>query len=111
MKDTFTPGPWRLLTFDAIGEPFYGVQMGREGGFRIVGPHAEANARLIVQAPAMLAALVAVKQLVNEALPKFNWSASALDANAIRLLNDVPLIVQRAIHAATEEGIADGSDD
>lgn len=29
-------------------------------------------------------------QLFNEALPKFNWSASALDANAIRLLNEVP---------------------
>lgn len=29
-------------------------------------------------------------QLFNEALPKFNWGGSALDANAIRLLNEVP---------------------
>ncbi len=29
-------------------------------------------------------------RLFDEALPKFNWGASALDANAIRLLNEVP---------------------
>ena len=49
------------------------------------------------QRDAMLTALNAAKRLFDEALPKFNWGASALDANAIRLLNDVPLVVQEAI--------------
>lgn len=35
-------------------------------------------------------ALAAANRLFEEALPKFNWGASALDANAIRLLNEVP---------------------
>ena len=34
--------------------------------------------------------LARVERLVDEALPKFNWGASVLDANAIGLLNDVP---------------------
>lgn len=29
-------------------------------------------------------------RLFDEALPKFNWGASFLDANAIQLLNEVP---------------------
>ncbi len=29
-------------------------------------------------------------RLFKEALPRFNWAASALDANAITLLNEVP---------------------
>lgn len=49
------------------------------------------------QRDTMLTALNAAKRLFDEALPKFNWGASALDANAIRLLNDVPLVVQEAI--------------
>ena len=35
-------------------------------------------------------ALRACVRLIREALPKFNWGASALDANAIALLNEVP---------------------
>lgn len=38
-------------------------------------------------------ALLQCQALFQQALPKFNWGASALDANAIRLLNDVPLLV------------------
>lgn len=44
-----------------------------------------------------LKALKAAERLFKEALPKFNWGASALDANAIRLLNEVPDIVSDAI--------------
>lgn len=34
-----------------------------------------------------------VRRLHDEALPKFNWGASALDANAIHLLNESGLQV------------------
>lgn len=37
------------------------------------------------------------KRLFDEALPKFNWGASCLDANAITLLNEAPIAVRRAI--------------
>lgn len=43
------------------------------------------------------AALRATVRLLDEALPKFNWAASALDANAVRLLNDVPNEVRAAL--------------
>lgn len=43
------------------------------------------------------AALLLAQRLCNEALPKFNWGASSLDANAIKLLNDVPLAITRAL--------------
>jgi hypothetical protein len=42
-------------------------------------------------------ALEEAARLHTEALPKFNWGASCLDANAIRLLNEVPATVTRAI--------------
>jgi len=45
-------------------------------------------------------ALVAARRLFDEALPQFDWAASALDANAIRLLNEVPDIVARALAQA-----------
>lgn len=35
-------------------------------------------------------------RLFEEALPKFNWGASALDANAIQLLNETPGLVRHA---------------
>lgn len=38
-----------------------------------------------------------VKRLIDEALPKFNWGTSALDGNAIQLLNEVPCQVDRMI--------------
>lgn len=40
-----------------------------------------------------------VDRLFKEALPKFNWGASALDANAIQLLNEVPGEVAKAMKA------------
>ena len=42
-------------------------------------------------------ALQAAQRLFREALPKFNWGASFLDANAIQLLNEVPAKVDAAI--------------
>lgn len=42
-------------------------------------------------------ALQAAQRLLKEALPKFNWGASFLDADAIQLLNEVPAKVDAAI--------------
>lgn len=47
--------------------------------------------------PQLVSALERAERLFNEALPKFNWGASALDANAIALLNEVPGEVRRAL--------------
>ena len=46
---------------------------------------------------AMTKALEQCERLFKEALPKFNWRDSALDANAIRLLNEVPGLVAKAL--------------
>ena len=43
------------------------------------------------------AALELVCRLCDEALPKFNWGASALDANAIDLLNKAPGAAKAAL--------------
>jgi hypothetical protein len=51
----------------------------------------------------MLNALLAMQELIDVVLPKFNWGASALDANAIRLLNDVPIRIRKAIAKARGE--------
>lgn len=51
----------------------------------------------------MLEALKAARKLFDEALPKFNWGASFLDANAISLLNSVPAKVQAAITRAEQK--------
>ena len=48
-------------------------------------------------------ALQAAQRLFEEALPKFNWGASFLDANAIQVLNEVPAKVNAAIRAAKVE--------
>ena len=46
---------------------------------------------------ALREALKAAKRLCDEALPRFNWGGSALDANSIRLLNEVPLLINAAL--------------
>ena len=51
----------------------------------------------------MLAALKAAERLFREAHPKFNWRASFLDAQAITLLNEVPLQVRAAIERAENQ--------
>ena len=50
-------------------------------------------------------ALQAAQRLFKEALPKFNWGASFLDANAIQVLNEVPAKVNAAIRAAKGESV------
>ena len=42
-------------------------------------------------------ALKLALRLCEEALPKFNWGASFLDANAIQLLNTVPAAIKAAL--------------
>ena len=58
------------------------------------GAHAQGlrdeNARL-------RSALELARRLCDEALPKFNWGASSLDANAIGLLNSVPGAINAAL--------------
>lgn len=49
-------------------------------------------------------ALEAADTLCNEALPKFNWGKSALDANAIRLLNEVPGMIRNALTKEKNDG-------
>ncbi len=49
----------------------------------------------------LLKALDAAEELCKNALPKFNWGKSALDAEAIRLLNEVPGQIRAAIAKAT----------
>ena len=72
--------------FDAICETF------RE-------EKAHAVARALNAATTNQAALARAARLFEEALPKFNWGASALDANAIQLLNEVPGEVRAALDA------------
>jgi phosphatidylserine/phosphatidylglycerophosphate/cardiolipin synthase-like enzyme len=61
---------------------------------------AQANAWLAASAQHMLEALKAAKELIDVALPCFNWGQSLLSADAIRLLNEVPIKVSKALDAA-----------
>ena len=56
----------------------------------------DAIAQAAIQASGLVEALLLADRLCVEALPKFDWGRSALDANAIQLLNEAPI----AIHAA-----------
>ena len=49
-------------------------------------------------------ALLLAQRMCREALPKFNWGASCLDANAIRLLNEAPSAIDAAIAAIQRKG-------
>ena len=69
---------------------------------RAEGDNNKANAKLMAAAPDLLEALLDCVVLFQNALPKFNWGASALDAEAIRLLNEVP---NKALAALTKAGL------
>lgn len=56
---------------------------------------------LIAERDALRAACERAKRLFDEALPKFNWGASFLDANAIQLLNEVPSEVAAALQGSS----------
>lgn len=45
----------------------------------------------------LVEALIQSQKLFEKALPKFNWGASFLNAEAIKLLNDVPIEVAKAL--------------
>ena len=104
MADTkHTPGPWALKQ-DAMGRV---VIASVSAPPRTVGEIGNvyrsnfANARLMVASPEMLSALRAAAELIDYALPKFDWGKSALDGRAIQLLNEVPMTVRAAIAKAT----------
>lgn len=65
-----------------------------------------ANTQLIVAAvnshQMLVDALKAVQTMMKVAHRQFNWRDSALDADAIRLLNEVPGIVAAALKQAGE---------
>jgi hypothetical protein len=48
--------------------------------------------------------LLRAQQLCRLALPKFNWGASALDARAIALLNEVPGEIDRTLKTLEPQG-------
>ena len=45
----------------------------------------------------LLKALKSCKRMIDLALPEFNWKASALSADAIKMLNLTPIVVNFAI--------------
>lgn len=109
LDSTHTPGPWVIIDDvpdAAIGyRAIVAVESG-ELGQTICNPSpmGDANAQLIAAAPRMVNALKSAQDLFQYALPKFNWAASALDAKAIQLLNEVPSVVNAAIDEATPSG-------
>ena len=88
--DLYVGEPKKRMTlqglFDAICETFSEEE-------------AHAVARALNAATTNQATLARAARLFEEALPKFNWGASALDANAIQLLNEVPGEVRAALDA------------
>lgn len=70
-----------------------------EEGFECGLAHRDAQPAAAINEQ-MLGALIAAKKMCDEALPKFNWGASFLDANAINLLNSTPGQISAAIAAA-----------
>ena len=104
----FTPGPWQIFKSQyrdfVICERGYSVHSDDRSDGR-------GNLALIAAAPdlhriateqtaeiaRLRAALQLTKRLIYEALPKFDWGKSALDANAISLLNEVPAAVNAAL--------------
>jgi len=100
-KQTHTPGPWTWQV-DDVHEPtesfIYAPGMDNIGTI-----YNKADTLLVAAAPELLEACRAAQRLFYEALPKFNWAKSFLDANAIALLNNVPAQVNRAIAKAEGE--------
>lgn len=76
---------------------FFYSEDNKERGEKICQVYATAKPPEKKREKILQKALKSAKQLFDEALPKFNWGKSALDANAIRLLNEVPGEVSRAL--------------
>jgi hypothetical protein len=65
---------------------------------RLAREAAEARiAELEARIAELEAALAMADQLCRVALPQFNWAASALDGQAILILNEAPGIIRRAL--------------
>jgi len=62
--------------------------------------------RDLVERGELLGALEMALRLCEEALPKFNWAASALDANAVTLLNEAPGRIRSVVANARREDAA-----
>lgn len=67
------------------------------GGGDFTREECAAAARALEERDELRSVLLRAQRLMKEALPKFNWGASALDANAIALLNEVPGEVDAAL--------------
>jgi hypothetical protein len=68
-------------------------QMSGNGSSRRARQMAEVERRV----ERLQAAAEQAMRLFNYALPKFNWGASALDAESIQLLNEVPAKLDAAL--------------
>lgn len=80
---------------DGAGWPeYYGDLLAFGTAYGLSDPDDNAS-----QPNALRAAAERAMRLFDEALPKFNWGTSFLDANAIRLLNEVPAEVAAALRA------------
>lgn len=77
------------------------VREGNEKGPLIAVMLTKEVACALAATPELVSALNRAERLFDEALPKFDWGKSALDANAIALLNEVPGEVRAAIVKAT----------
>lgn len=96
-----TPGPWSAeFSGSTGGENPVDLFEITNGHTRIAENVSAEDAPAIAALPDLIEALTRCERLINEALPKFNWGASALDANAIALLNETPAIVRGALSKA-----------
>lgn len=65
-------------------------------------PWDQSYATLFAAAPEMLKALKCAQEMMEYAHKKFDWAGSCLDAKAIQMLNDAPIMVYNAIAIAEE---------
>ena len=96
-KPQHTPGPWKVRagTFCEDGVPSYEVVMPGEPCLNAL------DARLIAAAPELLAALIAMDDLVESLWPSVDWGKTFnLD---IAALNSAPLKAKAAIAKAKGE--------
>ncbi len=75
--------------YSSVGGPFDDGSMFAESE--------ETKFELVARITELTSALVGAQKMIAEAHPKFNWGASFLDANAITLLNEVPLAIGAAL--------------
>lgn len=62
--------------------------------------------RVVNAHDALIEALKRSQELFEKALPQFDWGSSALTAESIRLLNDVPIQVNTALALAKKGDVS-----